>query len=125
MKPTLLFYNISANDREKLQSMLTFMNYNAVFVRREDYLQAIGFLVSLDGYQHTPDKYRGPEFKESMLLMAYMSETQSDQLLAMLKLPGMPQIKRKVMLTPTNQNWTSLMLYEHISAEIAAILSSN
>ncbi len=125
MKPTLLFYNIAVNDREKLQSMLTFMNYNVIFVHREDYLQAIGFLVSLDGYQSTPDKYHGPEFKESMLLMAHMSETQSDQLLAMLKLPGMPQIKRKVMLTPTNQNWTSLALYEHISAEIAATLSSN
>lgn len=125
MKPTLLCYNIAANDREKLQSMLTFMNYNVIFVHREDYLQAIGFLASLDGYQYTPDKYHGPEFKESMLLMAHMSEAQSDQLLAMLKLPGMPQIKRKVMLTPTNQNWTSLMLYEHISAEIAAILSSN
>ncbi len=125
MKPTLLFYNIAANDREKLQSMLTFMNYNVIFVHREDYLQAIGFLVSLDGYQSTPEKYHGPEFKESMLLMAHMSETQSDQFLTMLKLPGMPQIKRKVMLTPTNQNWTSLALYEHISAEIAAILSSN
>jgi hypothetical protein len=125
MKPTLLCYRISTEDCQKLKSMLALLNFDVLLILREDYLQPIGYLAGLTGYNRVPTSYKGQEFAESMLIMANMKEAQADQLLAMLKMPGMPVFKRKVMLTDTNKNWTSAALYEHISKEIAALRSSN
>ncbi|MBP3476627.1 MAG: DUF3783 domain-containing protein [Lachnospiraceae bacterium] len=125
MKPTLLCYHISTQDYDKLKALLALLNFDVRLIPRNDYLQAIGYLAALPGYIRTPEQYTGPEFTESMLIMAHMNDAQADQLLAMLKMPGMPVLKRKVMLTDTNQNWTSAALYDHITAEIAAIRSSN
>lgn len=125
MKPTLLCYHITAKDYNKLKSLLALLNFEVLLVEPSDYMQAIGYLVSLPGYMHAPAHYTGPDFTESMLLMAHMNDSQTEQLLAMLKMPGMPVFKRKVMLTDTNRNWTSVALYEHISEEIASMRSSN
>lgn len=125
MKPTLLCYHISTEDFNKLRSLLTLLNFNVTLIPKSDYLQSIGYLASLPGYLRTASRYTGPDFMESMLVMAHMNEAQTDQLLAMLKMPGMPELKRKAMLTDTNQNWSSITLYEHITAEIASIRSSN
>lgn len=125
MKPTLLCYHISTEDYNKLKALLALLNYNVLLIPKNDYSQAIGYLASLPGYVRTPSRYTGPEFTESMLIMAHMNEAQANQLLAMLKMPGFPVLKRKAMLTNTNQNWTSAALYDHITEEIAAIRSSN
>ncbi len=125
MKPTVLCYHITTDEYTKLKALLALLNYDVLLVPKEDYLQAIGYLASLPGYVHTSARYTGREFSESMLIMAHMNDAQADQLLAMLKMPGMPVLKRKVMLTSANQNWTSTALYDHISEEIAAIRSSN
>lgn len=125
MKPTLLCYRISKEDCQKLKAMLALLNFDVLLILREDYLQPIGYLAGLTGYNRVPASYKGQEFAESMLIMAHLKESQADQLLAMLKMPGMPVFKRKVMLTDTNRNWTSVALYEHISKEIAAMRSSN
>lgn len=125
MKPTILCYHISTDEYMKLKALLALLNYNVLLIPPKDYLQAIGYLASLPGYVRTSARYTGQEFPESMLIMAHMNDAQADQLLAMLKMPGMPVLKRKVMLTSTNQNWTSTALYDHISEEIAAIRSSN
>lgn len=125
MKPTLLCYHISAQDYDKLKALLALLNFDVLLIPKNDYLQAIGYLAALSGYVRTPEQYTGPEFTESMLIMAHMNDAQADQLLSMLKMPGMPVLKRKVMLTDTNQNWTSVALYDHITAEISAIRSSN
>lgn len=125
MKPTLLCYHILPEDYTKLKSLLALLNFDVCLIPKTDYLQAIGYLAALPGYVRTPSIYQGPEFKESMLIMAHMNDAQADQLLALLKMPGMPVLKRKAFLTDTNQNWTSVSLYDHISAEIAAIRSSN
>jgi hypothetical protein len=125
MKPTLLCYRISTEDCHKLKSMLALLNFEVILIQRADYLQPIGYLAGLAGYNRVPASYKGSEFAESMLIMVNMKEAQADQLLTMLKMPGMPVFKRKVMLTDTNRNWTSVALYEHISKEIAALRSSN
>ncbi len=125
MKPTLLCFHISTEDHNKLKSLLALLNFDVILIPKNDYLQSIGYLASLPGYMRTASHYTGPDFTESMLVMAHMNDAQTDQLLTMLKMPGMPVLKRKAMLTDTNQNWSSLTLYEHITAEIASIRSSN
>ena len=125
MKPTLLCYHISTEDYHKIKELLALLNYDVLLIPKSDYLQAIGTLASLPGYARTASRYTGADFEESMLVMAHMNEAQADQLLMMLRMPGMPILKRKVMLTDTNRNWTSTALYQHISAEIASIRSSN
>ena len=121
MKPTLLCYHITAKDYNKLKSLLALLNFEVLLVEPSDYIQAIGYLVSLPGYLRAPVHYTGPDFTESMLLMAHMNDAQTDQLLSMLKMPGMPVFRRKVMLTDTNRNWTSVALYEHISLSLIHI----
>lgn len=123
MRPTLLCYHISTQDHAKLKAALALLDCEVLLVPRSDYAQAIGYLASLPGYARTSMRYTGPDFTESMLVMAHISEAQADQLLSLLHMPGMPKLQRKVMLTDTNRNWTSVMLYEHISAEIAALRS--
>ena len=49
MKPTLLCYHITAKDYNKLKSLLALLNFEVLLVEPSDYMQAIGYLVSLPG----------------------------------------------------------------------------
>ena len=56
-----------------------------------------------------------------MLVMAGLSDAQSDRLLVALRLCLQPNIALKAVLTPANRRWTAAYLYQELCMEHAAL----
>ena len=56
-----------------------------------------------------------------LLVMAGLSDAQSDRLLAALRLCLQPNIALKAVLTPANRRWTAAYLYQELCMEHAAL----
>jgi len=52
-----------------------------------------------------------------MIVMAHMTEQQTDALLHAIRTGGMPPIPLKAVLTPTNRSWSCGRLYQELKKE--------
>lgn len=118
MKETVLVYNFTERDRvEKLKRALLPMRVKVRNVKREEFLQPIGFLAGLKEIEANGGSYGGEGFSDEMLVMAGFTSAKVDELIAMLRKHGVGRVNYKAILTPTNQNWNSLQLFDEIKME--------
>ena len=73
-------------------------------------------LVGEEGAEPTEERFEGEGFTDEMLVLNHFTDSQMNYMLAYLKKEKI-RIPLKAALTPTNQYWNSLELYEEIKKE--------
>ena len=118
MRETVLLFHFSEKDRRiKLTKALLPLRMRIKEVAKEDYLQPIGYLAGNKEISPVETKYEGDELEGELLLMAGLSGSQVDMVLKAIRKSGAGPIPYKAVLTPSNQNWDALKLFQEIKAE--------
>lgn len=118
MRETILLFHFSDKDRRnKLTRALLPLRMKVREVKREDYLQPLGYLAGNKEILPNEEVYTGEEPEEEMLLMAGLSSQRVDMVLKAIRKSGIGMIPYKAVLTPSNQNWNALKLLEELKAE--------
>ncbi len=118
MKPKVLLFNF--NDRErsiKTTAALMPLGLRIIKIKKEDYLQPIGYLAGKEDIEPRDEIYTGEELDDEMLVMVNLSGKQIDGLIMGLKKTGVGRINYKAVLTETNQHWTTRELYDELKEE--------
>lgn len=118
MQPAILSFHISDERLRTLRAVAAAQGLALTEVPPADFGQTLGALCGLDA--------RNPlaapcDFAGEMLVMAGLSDAQSDRLLAALRLCLRPNIDLKAVLTPANRRWTAAYLYQELCMERAAL----
>ena len=113
MQPTILAFRLSDERLRTLRAVASAQGLAIIAVP-----PSLGALCALDA--------RNPlaapcDFAGEMLVMAGLSDAQSDRLLAALRLCLQPNIALKAVLTPANRRWTAAYLYQELCMEHAAL----
>lgn len=119
MKSIVLCYNLRGTRKGKQIAMIFgFLGYKVKHVEKMDYLHPIGVLAGImDTEQEKKEStYEGEGFPEEMLIMNAATEEMLDKALFLMRKEKV-QVGLKAMITESNQNWTSLELYEEIKKE--------
>lgn len=115
---TALLYNLNQSDRgKKIKFILIRMGIRIKNVSPEDYLKPIGELAGIPGCEASDMVYEGHGFSEEMMIMKDFTERQLDEMILRFRKENLDKINLKAVITPTNQSWNSLMLYEEIKKE--------
>lgn len=113
-----LLYNLEGTPRgRKVKFILIRLGIRIKNVSKEDYLQTIGFLTGSSQDTRSDAVYEGVGFSEEMLVMKGFTQRQLDDFLMYFRKEKIPKIHLKAVVTPTNQSWNSLQLYEEIKKE--------
>lgn len=122
MKETILLYHFSDPERlSRVKQALLPLGMRLKAVKKEEYLQPIGYLAGVKEIEPVEEQYGGEEFEKEMMVMAGLSSARVDAVILGLRKAGAGRVDYKAVLTPTNQYWDSLHLYREISREHAAM----
>lgn len=120
MKETILLYHFTDQERlAKLKKALLPMGVRLRVVKKEDYLQPVGYLAGDKEVEPVEAVYDGVEFEREMMLMAGFSSSRVDAVLMALRKHGVGRVDYKAVLTPTNRYWDSVKLFGEIGREHA------
>lgn len=125
MKPTILLFNF--NDKTELQKITKAflpLGVRIKFIKKEDYLQPLGFLVGDKEILPLEEVYQGDELKDRMLLMSDITGNKLDQVLFAIRRSDIKRIHYKAVLTQTNQHWNAIQLFEELNKEHEAMSQS-
>ncbi len=118
MKETVLLFNFTnKKELQKLKIALFPLKIRIKLINKEDYLKPVGFLADIKEIEDNSLKYDGEEFDSKMMVLSGLSNNRIDNVLATLKKSGIPKINYKAILTPVNQHWNCIKLYEEIKSE--------
>ena len=116
-KASVLLYNFRDKKRtDKVKFVFVLMGIRIKTVEKAEYLQPLGVLVGEEGAEPTVERFEGEGFTDEMLVLNHFTDSQMNYMLAYLKKEKI-RIPLKAALTPTNQYWNSLELYEEIKKE--------
>lgn len=118
MSPTILVFNLPAEKLAKLRFTCMRLGVQVKAVPPQDWGQPLGALCGMAplGEAAAPEA----TFAEEMLVMANLTTSLANRLLAALKQSRLP-ISLKAVLTPTNVHWTPVQLHAELTAERAAL----
>ena len=120
MKPTILLYHLPEGDRLlKIKKALFPLGMKLRVVKREEYLEPVGYLAGVKEIGSCGEIYDGDDFEKEMMVMAGLTSGQVDMVILALRKTGAGRIDYKAVLTPTNQSWNALTLYEELAKEHA------
>lgn len=123
-----LLYNLEHTEKgRKIKFILIRMGIRMKNIQPEQYLTPLGILsgakkIPPEGAQ--PPVYTGEGLSEEMLVMKGFSNALLDEFLLRMRKSGIPRVSLKAVLTPSNQDWDSLTLYEELKKEHAAMTAS-
>ncbi len=101
----------------RLQQALLPLKLRIKKVPREDYEKPVGYLAGQKELPCPSKSYEGDELDAPMLVMVGLDRFKMDAVLSCLRSPKMPKIDYKAVLTPTNQTWSVLQLFEELKKE--------
>ncbi|MSS64039.1 DUF3783 domain-containing protein [Velocimicrobium porci] len=114
----ILLYNLSGTEKgKKIKKVLIPLGITIREIKKEQYLQPIGALAGIKGYEKTEEAYLGEGFLEEMIVMNHFSSQRLDFVLKSFRKAGIERIHLKAIVTPTNVSWNSLELYREIKRE--------
>lgn len=120
MKPTILLYHLPEGERlAKIKRALFPLGMRLRAVKREEYLEPVGYLAGVKELASCGEVYAGDDFEKEMMVMAGLTSRQVDMVILALRKTGAGRIDYKAVLTPTNQSWNALTLYEELAKEHA------
>ena len=102
---------------EVLKSILVTMGVRIKNVERSEYRKPIGELAGIRKEEKEAESYEGEELPEEMMIMCGFTQSMIQELLIRIRRQRMAPVDLKAVLTPTNQNWNSLEIYEEIKKE--------
>lgn len=117
----LLFHFLEKDRKNKLIRALLPLRVRIKEVAKEDYLQPVGYLAGNKEIPPVGTKYEGEGLEGELLLMAGLSSPQVDMVLKAIRKSGAGPIPYKAVLTPSNQSWDALKLFQEIKAEHEAM----
>ena len=118
MKPTVLLFNFNDKTRStKTTAALLPLGLKLVKIKKEDYLQPLGYLAGKEDIARVDAIYEGEELSDEMMVLVNLSSKQIDQLILGLKKTGVGKIKYKAVLTATNQHWITRELFDELCEE--------
>lgn len=119
---TVLLYNIAQTPLASgLKPILLKMKVRIRVISPEQYDQPLGVLAGLPGFQELDNVYEGDGFSEPMIVLCGFTDQRLDQFLRELRKKKLPPIPLKAILTPHNQNWDSITLYQELKSEHEAM----
>lgn len=122
MKETILLYGFGDKERLlKVRKALLPLGMRVKQVQPCDYSQPIGYLAGVKEIPGTDTIYEGAEFEKELMVMAGLLSKRVDAVLLALRKAGAGRIDYKAVLTPTNQFWDGVKLYEEIAREHEAM----
>lgn len=113
----VLLYNFDVEKLNKIKFVLIRMGIKIKMITKEYYLQSIGYLVGIKGFEKSDEVYTEEGFQEEMLVMKGFSSSRIDELLKLLKKNGVQRIPLKAIITEYNQSWNSIELYKELKEE--------
>ena len=120
MKPTILLYHLPEGDRLlKIKKALFPLGMKLRAVKREEYLEPVGYLAGVKEIASCGRVYDGDDLEREMMVMAGLTSRQIDAVILALRKTGAGRIDYKAVLTPVNQTWDALTLYQELAREHA------
>lgn len=114
----VLLYNLANTEKgRQIKKLLIPLGISIKEIAKEQYLQPIGSLVGVKGFEKNNNVYTEQGFEEEMLVLHKFTSPRIDLLLKGFKKAGIEKVDLKAVVTPTNAVWNSLELYEEIKKE--------
>ncbi len=122
MKETVLLYGFTDQERlSKVKRALLPLGMRIKCVAPEEYLNPVGYMAGVKEMEPAKEVYDGPEFEKEMMVMAGLVSGRVDAVIYALRKGGVGRIDYKAVLTPVNQFWDAVKLYEEIAREHEAM----
>ena len=122
MKSAVLCYHLKGTEKgKKIGMIFGFLGFKVRHVEEEEYGLPIGVLAGIRAKEDLQDtdtgcEYKGEGFKEEMMVISAATEEMLDKALFLMKKEKV-QVDLKAVVTPINQEWDSISLYEEIRKE--------
>ena len=123
-QPSLYLYQVDGSKEQQIGRLATGMGIQVHQVLPTDYLQPLGVLLDLPGFERTPLSYNGPLLPDETMLMSGFDDTLLSRFLSAYRQACIPAIPLKAGVTPHNIFWTSLQLHQELEKE-HQMMSSN
>lgn len=115
---TVLLYNLNQSEKgKKIKYVLIRMGIKIKNISKEDYLQPVGALAGVPGLERSNLIYSENGFADEMLVMKGFPESLLDEMLKRFRKEKIEKVELKAILTPSNQSWNSIQLYEELKKE--------
>lgn len=119
MKETILLFGFDEKKKAEMKRALLPLKMKIKVVESEDYHQQIGYLAGNKEILPKENTEKKEEFEQEMMVMAWVSSGQVDQVLQAMRKQGIGRISYKAVLTQQNQYWDCVTLYEELKKEHA------
>lgn len=117
----VLLYNISPEKLNKIRFVLIRMGVRNKIIAKEMYLQTIGYLAGIKGFEKKEEEYTGEGFHDEMLIMKGFTSNRIDELLKLFRHNNIEKIPLKAIITEHNTQWNSIELYKELKEENEAM----
>ena len=116
-QPALYLYEVDKAKEQQIHHLASGMGIKVHQVLPADYLQPIGVLLALPGFERMPMRYGGPLLSDEMMLMSDFDDTLLSRFLSAYRHASILPIHLKAGVTPHNIFWTSLQLHQELQEE--------
>ena len=123
-QPALYLYEVDKAKEQQIHHLASGMGIKVHQVLPADYLQPIGVLLALPGFERMPMRYGGPLLSDEMMLMSDFDDTLLSRFLNAYRHASIPAIPLKAGVTPHNIFWNSLQLHQELEKEHQMMSSS-
>lgn len=120
---TVFFYNLNTAKGRQIRMLCLKLGLQIRNVGREQYLEPVGALAGVQGFELTGEIYTGEGFQDEMLVMKGFSNSVLDAFLRGFRTMKIAPVALKAVLTESNCGWNSLELYDELVKEHEAMHS--
>lgn len=121
MRETVLLCNFTDQAQvSAIKRLLLLMKIKIRVIEKTEYLQPIGELAGILE-TGTDSFYDGEELKEPVMIMSGLTSSRMNQFLNAFRKHRIDPVDLKAIVTPTNQYWNVLVLYDEIKKEHEAM----
>lgn len=117
MNKMILAYNFTPERLGALKLLCMMLKVQLKPVERKQFAQPVGYLAGIPGVAQAEEEYAGAGAEQEMLVMCGFTRGDLDRLLAGIRKSKLQSIKLKAMLTPTNAQWSGVVLQKELMQE--------
>lgn len=128
MRETILLFEFDKERTEQIRRALMPLKIRVKTVQPEEYGQKIGYLAgnkeiaAEEGGQAPVNVLQGGGIEQEMMVMAWLTGQQVDQVLTTFRRQGIGRINYKAVVTLQNQHWDCTTLYQELKREHEAFM---
>lgn len=117
----VLLYNLRAERGMRIRSLCVQLGIKIKTIEKEQYAHPIGYLAGFAGFAPSNEGYAGEGFDDEMMVMSGFTGSMLNLFLDSFKKLKITPIALKAVITETNKDWDSVMLYDELTKERAAM----